>query len=109
MESVMKATGWMHNNRQLAEFLSRRCKGKHKHTQLMGRSKARGAKSYTTKLKKAILKAGPIPDQEIEYWMPDAPYDGVAENGFWDDVSEGRFESELVRGARKLEMDWMKR
>eukprot|EP00959_Pyramimonas_sp_CCMP1952_P182706 3820993-Pyramimonas_sp.AAC.1 len=95
MEPVMKATGWMTNNIQLAELLSRRCNGKRKHAQLMGRNKVRGAKSYTMKLKKAILKvlmqelerigelnsvtqAGPIPDEEIEYWMPDAPCDGAA-------------------------------
>ncbi|CAK0796647.1 unnamed protein product [Prorocentrum cordatum] len=126
MEPVMKATGRLTNNGHLAELFSRRCNGKHKHTQLMGKSKVRGAKSYTMKLNKVILKvlkqglvrigevnsvaqAGPIPDQEIEYWMPAAPCDGVAESGFWDDVNGGWLDSELVREARKLEMDWMKR
>eukprot|EP00959_Pyramimonas_sp_CCMP1952_P180579 3775648-Pyramimonas_sp.AAC.1 len=36
--------------------------------------------------------AGPVPDEEIGFWMPDAPPDGVAESGFWRDVNGGRLD-----------------
>eukprot|EP00959_Pyramimonas_sp_CCMP1952_P156384 3270335-Pyramimonas_sp.AAC.1 len=90
----MRGTGWMTNKRRLAELLGRRCNGKHKHAQLMGESKVRGSQACTMNLQKAILKvlkqglirigelnsvtqAGPVPDEEVEFWMPDAPPDGV--------------------------------
>ena len=58
----------------------------------------------------ALTGAGPVPDEDIELFKPDAPpYAPGGEEWFWDDVNGGWLPATEVREARRLEMDWMDR
>ncbi|CAK0841849.1 unnamed protein product [Prorocentrum cordatum] len=100
---VKKSTGWLTNNERLAK-----------------------AQSYTPSLRRAILQGlkeelevageinsfegvGPVPDEEAQYFKPDAP-PGAAEsdNWYWDDVNGGWLDPAGVRAARQEELAWMK-
>ena len=88
---VRKATGWLTNNERLATLLSRRCTGDHQHVSLLGGGRASRAQQYTLELRRGILGvlrdelvdagelnsitgAGPVPEEEIEYWLRDAAW-----------------------------------
>ena len=122
-----KTTGWMTNSRRFAEVLSARCPGDHKHVSLLGGGHAAKAKEYTKPLRRAILQAlrdkleeigeinaltgaGPVQDEDIELFKPDAPpYAPSSDEWFWDDVNGGWLQAKMVREAREEEMVWMRR
>jgi len=124
---VKKSTGWMTNSRRIAEVLSARCPGEHEHVSLLGGGRAAKAREYTKPLRRAILQAlrdelqeigeinaftgtGPVPDEDIQLFKPDAPpYAPSSDEWFWDDVNGGWLQSKLVREAREEEMAWMRR
>ncbi|CAK0906615.1 unnamed protein product, partial [Prorocentrum cordatum] len=100
---VKKSTGWLTNNQRLAKV-----------------------QSYTPSLRRAILQGlkeelevageinsfegvGPVPDEEAQYFKPDAP-PGAAEsdNWYWDDVNGGWLDPAGARAARQEELAWMK-
>ena len=122
---VRKETGWLTNNERLASLLKGECtnqQGKdwHRHIHLIG-GIARQAAQYPPKLVRAVLKclrqqltesgelssaeanvSGPVPEepfidpQQFEEW-------------YWDDVNGGWLDSEKVKEARKLEMEYLKK
>ena len=52
---VKKQTGFLTNSRHLAELLSRRCDGSHKHQHLLGEGRAAAAAIYPERLVSAIM------------------------------------------------------
>ena len=124
---VKKSTGWMTNNRRIADVLSARCPGRHTHVSLLGGGRAKKAQKYTRSLRRAILHAlrdeleeigeinaitgaGPVPDEDIELFKPDVPpYSPNVDEWFWDDVNGGWLKAAQVQIARGEELSWMKR
>ncbi|CAK0860922.1 unnamed protein product [Prorocentrum cordatum] len=123
---VKKSTGWLTNNERLAKVLAVCCPGGHRHVPLLGGGRARKAQSYTPSLRRAILQGlkeeleiageinsfegvGPVPDEEAQYFKPDAP-PGAAESDkwYWGDVNGGWLDPAGVRAARQEELAWMK-
>ncbi|CAK0837809.1 unnamed protein product, partial [Prorocentrum cordatum] len=123
---VKKSTGWLTNNERLAKVLTVCCPGGHRHAPLLGGGRARKAQAYTPSLRRAILQGlkeeleiageinsfegvGPVPDEEAQYFKPDAP-PGAAESDkwYWDDVNGGWLDPAGVRAARQEELAWMK-
>ena len=94
---------------------------------LLGGGCAAKARGYAKPLRRAILQAlrdeledmgeinaltgiGPVPDEDIVLFKPDAPpYASSSDEWFWDDVNGGWLPAAEVREARKLEMAWMGR
>ena len=119
---VMKGTGWMTNNKRIAEVVSARCPGGHQHVSLKGGGRAKRAQEYTVALRRAILQAlkeeledagyinsvtgtGPVPDEDITLFKPDARLgSSSSEEWFWDDVNGGWLDSTKVREARQEEL-----
>ncbi|CAK0875118.1 unnamed protein product [Prorocentrum cordatum] len=111
---------------RLAKVLAVCCPGGHRHAPLLGGGRVRKAQSYTPSLRRAILQGlkeeleiageinsfegvGPVPDEEAQYFKPDAP-PGAAESDkwYWDDVNGGWLDPAGVRAARQEELAWMK-
>ena len=128
---VRKETLWLTNSKHIAEELEGVCinklKGRevHRHVHLIGRDRAKAAQVYPVPLVEAILRGlkkelvnnqalsaveellnGPSPDNGNEMDMELKQWE---EEQYMDDVSGALLDPELVKKARELELQWLKK
>ena len=113
--SIKKTTGFATNAQELAAALSRVCRGKHRHIQLIG-GRAKRAEIYPPKLCKAIIQGlikqmiqdGRIVAGQIGAIMKDDEEDYNYQQ-YWDELSGEPLDTEGVKNARKEEIQEFKR
>ena len=124
---VRKETGWLTNSRRLAQLLGGVCENQtggpwHRHLHLVGGARTRAAQVYPPALVQAVLES--LRDQLVENGGLNAvdllaaghaaseaqPIDAeMWEDFFWDDVNGGYLSTSLMRAARALEIDWLRK
>eukprot|EP00913_Durusdinium_trenchii_P009578 g8998.t1 len=117
---VRKETLWLTNSKVIAEELQgvweNKLKGKeiHRHIHLIGKDRAKMARDLRAELVNAkVLSAveemltGPSPDDSNEADMELQQW--VEEQQFVDDITGAALDPELVRKARALELQWLKK
>ena len=121
---VRKETCWMTNSEEIAKELQGTCENVlqgrevHRHVHLVGAGRAKAAQVYPKELCEAILRGlkkqmkrdkhissieemigGPVPDDYVEW------EDQV--DKFYDDTTGAELDPELIKAARKEELDWL--